>query len=766
MNDRLFWNFNDKISGNYMWYSTSILPLSLNYEDLRKVSRNKDHYFLQFNFSKNKIQEHQGFKIHISATIKNYEQILDIIFNFCKKNNITFKYIANKYELEKNFSGLCSFWSTGKFITIYPQPGDFRSIVSKLYSLHELKELKGIYILTDRRYKDSNVIFYRYGILNNDSNKCIFDPNGKYLYTDYSIAKYQLPYFVNEPFPINKDEVSPHSKYLFLKYTPIRNIYKKSSGSVYCVKSNNGDTYILKNARPNFSDGNSTQIERLKNEKIKLKKLIDFNFFPHVVESFIENDNYFLVETLVTGVTVNKFRAEDLSGYATDTQILPKSFKVLEIIKDMCRKLLALHKKDIFLGDISANNILVNEKTSTINFVDVEQTEFNVSKKKISCFFRTTGFFDKKTATLPPLQQDIQQLGYVIMSLFCRANSFLEIDSSGKTTISFFKEFAKIYHIPKALVEIPLTLIRNPRESSLKSVLNVKLILDFESDKEKICTFPEDLLLKLRHTYFCGKLDNICSQDIEQISFFNKEDVLYTDKILNLNMRYLENKNTNSISQESKNAINLAKKELVNCFSNAIKSELESRDLSIFLSVLNCYFFANNFDINTQKEKEDIETIIDYLLTNYKVVNNGLVGFRKSKKSVYIMPYISSGTAGILIVLLFYKYISGTDKYDEIIKTIAYGFKLTTLPKSGGFANGLSGIVYALLLYRKVTDDSKIDNLTKKMINELHMYTIYLSNNLYVISDDFKHVSLDFVDGNLGMIKVLEKAKKVLNWES
>ncbi|WP_456318933.1 class III lanthionine synthetase LanKC N-terminal domain-containing protein [Bacteroides thetaiotaomicron] len=31
------------------------------------------------------MQEHQGFKIHISATIKNYEQILDIIFNFCKK---------------------------------------------------------------------------------------------------------------------------------------------------------------------------------------------------------------------------------------------------------------------------------------------------------------------------------------------------------------------------------------------------------------------------------------------------------------------------------------------------------------------------------------------------------------------------------------------------------------------------------------------------------------------------------------------------------
>ena len=741
-------------------------PYHINYKDLRKVSRNKDHYFLQFDFSKNKIKERQGFKIHISATIKNYEQILDIIFNFCKKNEITFKYIANKYELKKNLSGLCSLWSTGKFITIYPQPEDFRSIVLKLYSLPELEELKGIYVLTDRRYRDSNTIFYRYGILNNDSNKCIFDPNGKYLYTDYLVSKYQLPYFVNEPFPINKDDVSPHSKYLFSKYIPIKNIYKKSSGSVYCVKSNNGDTYILKNARPNFSNGNSSQIERLKSEKSKLEKLVDFNFFPQVIESFIENGNYFLVETLVTGVTINKFRAEDLSGYATDTQILPKSFKVLEIIKDMCRKLIALHKKDIFLGDISANNILVNEKDSTVNFVDVEQTEFNVSDKTISSFFRTPGFFDKKTSDLPPLEQDIQQLGYVIMSLFCRASSFLEIDSSGKTTISFFKEFAKIYRIPKALVEIPLILIRNPSESSLKSILNVKLSLDVKSRKGKIYTFPEDLLFKLKHTYFCGKLDSICAQDIERISFFTKEDVLYTDKVISLNMKYLENKNRNFLSQDSKKAINLAKNELVNCFSNTLKSELESRDLSIFLSILNCYFFANNFDIRTHKDKEDIETIIDYLLENYKVVNNGIVGFRKSKKSVYIMPYISSGTAGILTVLLFYKYLSGSDKYDEIIRTIAYGFKLIALPKSGGFANGLSGIIYALILYREITNDNQIDGLIKQMINELHMYTIYLSDNLYVISADFKHVNLDFMDGNLGMIKVLEKAKKVINWES
>lgn len=767
MYERLIWNLDKRIVGKNMWYSTSILPASLNDEDVKKISRNEDHYFLQFNFSRDQLKERQGFKIHISATINNYEKILDIIYNFCKENKVTFKYISNISELEKNLSGLSSLWSAGKFITIYPQQENFKLIINKLYSLHQLKKFKGIYLLTDRRYKDSDVIFYRYGVINDSSNKGIFDANGKYLYTDYMVPKYRLPSFIREPFPNNKDDKSPHSKYLFSKYHPIQNIYRKSSGSVYCVKnSEDGNKYVLKNARPNFSNGSITQIERLKNEKKKLKKLAKFNFFPQIIESFTENENYFLVETLVNGMTVNQFRAKDLADYTESEHILPKSFAILEIIKDMCRKLRLLHKEDIFLGDLSANNILIDEKNRIVQFVDVEQTEFNISEKQIDSFFRTPGFFDERTNTLTPLQQDIQQLGYVITSIFCRANSFLEVDPSGKTTISFFKEFARIYHVPKTLVDIPLLLIEKPYESSLKSVLDMKMESNIENKINNINVFPVKLLHELKNSYFCNRLDTICSENKEQISFCNKEQVLYTAKIADLGQMCLENKKNISILTNNKKAINLARKEIAAQFSDELSPELRMVNISTFLSIINCSLFVDNFSLKDKKDEREIEIILDYLLKNYKVVENKFIGFRKSVGSKYVIPYLSNGAAGVLTSLLFYKKATGKYKYDTIIQNIAYGFKSIVLPKSGSFSDGLAGIIYALLLYREITEDSKIDTLIKKMIHELHMYTIDLSNNLYVISADFKHVNLSFMDGNLGMIKVLEKARQIINWEA
>lgn len=245
MNKRILIDFDNRISGDSTWYSTSILPNTLDIQDLKYVRRNKDHYYLQFNFEEVKQKERQGFKIHISANLDNYEKILNTIYRFCRENKLTFKYISNKNELINNFSGNTTLWSSGKFITIYPQQKCFKSIIEKLYLLPELDGCNGIYLLTDRRYKDSNIIFYRYGILKADGDRNIYDSEGNYLYTDYLTPKYKLPEHIQEPFPNNKDDISSHSKYLYVKYIPIKNKYKKASGSVFCVKNKiDGKEYI------------------------------------------------------------------------------------------------------------------------------------------------------------------------------------------------------------------------------------------------------------------------------------------------------------------------------------------------------------------------------------------------------------------------------------------------------------------------------------------------------------------------------------------
>src|SRR5215813_5696249 len=104
----------------------------------------------------------QGWKVHVSATIWNGESILKRTAKLALTNDIPFK-----FALDRNILSLISSknWhrgSSGKFITIYPQDlACFKSLLEQLYE--ELRGDEGPYILSDQRYKDSKVLYYRYG---------------------------------------------------------------------------------------------------------------------------------------------------------------------------------------------------------------------------------------------------------------------------------------------------------------------------------------------------------------------------------------------------------------------------------------------------------------------------------------------------------------------------------------------------------------------------------------------------------------------------
>lgn len=253
-------------------FTTNVLPSQVTQSDLINISRNKNHYFLQFNFRNSVSLPHQGFKIHVSCTLHSYQRVLDSVFTLCKSNEVTFKYISNKDMIIKNLSGHGSLWSSGKFITIYPQNNvEFRNIIEKLYLIEELTNEQGIFVLTDRRYKDSKVIFYRYGVIKGE-DKNIYDNEGNVLYRDHDSLEYRLPNFIEEPFPLNSD-TNKKEEYLFKKYIPKRGLNSKASGSVFEACTINGKYITLKNAKYGYEDFANTEIEKLKNEKKWLNKL-------------------------------------------------------------------------------------------------------------------------------------------------------------------------------------------------------------------------------------------------------------------------------------------------------------------------------------------------------------------------------------------------------------------------------------------------------------------------------------------------------------
>ena len=75
---------------------------------------------------------------------------------------VSFKFIKNQTALLRNNSKYADRSSSGKFITIYPNSDtQFTELLPILKQITE-QYFQGAYILSDKRWKNSNV-FFRYG---------------------------------------------------------------------------------------------------------------------------------------------------------------------------------------------------------------------------------------------------------------------------------------------------------------------------------------------------------------------------------------------------------------------------------------------------------------------------------------------------------------------------------------------------------------------------------------------------------------------------
>lgn len=199
--------------------------------------------FTFWNPDKSKVPK-QGWKIHISCFFNNYQEILDIVTEYCFKHQISFKYVNNKkillYLLSKNANRS----ESGKFITIYPECDQtFAKVVRELYQ--KLKYFEGPYILSDKRYLDAKVIYYRYGS-NTEDNAMVFKEG--------QLKDERLPYYreipyVNDPLTENTVEDNVET-YLEKNYNDIKPIVFSNAGGIYEATYNKKQSVILKKARP------------------------------------------------------------------------------------------------------------------------------------------------------------------------------------------------------------------------------------------------------------------------------------------------------------------------------------------------------------------------------------------------------------------------------------------------------------------------------------------------------------------------------------
>ena len=248
----------------------------------------------------------QGWSIEASARPCDAERVLRATATVCVEAGRRFQFTADRKLHELTNSKGWPRAHSGRFITIYPRgEPELRELLERLHQATTGAE--GPYILSDRRYSDSRVLFYRYGAKQSsqrlqvagERRTVLISPSGEETIDDRT-PYWNLPPWVTDPFPPDEEETAGDEP-LNGRYTVTEAFRFSATGGVYlCVDERTGHEVIVKEARPHTApgpDGDATS--RLRAEFRLLTKLSDTGLVPAPLELFQAWEHTFLAEEYI-----------------------------------------------------------------------------------------------------------------------------------------------------------------------------------------------------------------------------------------------------------------------------------------------------------------------------------------------------------------------------------------------------------------------------------------------------------------------------------
>ncbi len=322
-----------------------------------------------------------GFKIHVSLVSDIVDEALASILPVLVRHEVTFKILVDKRILDFFNSQACNRASAGKFITIYPENLEtFKHILADLHE--QTTAYFGPYILSDRPYKQSKCLFYRYGAFRGSPQKdvtgdsapiVINDQTGE---TDSRQPYFLLPQGIEDPFDDAPDY--PASALLRDRYKVQEGLANHSSkGGVYlAVDIVTGKKVVLKEARPFINRSIKSRKDAIsgsQHEEETLRALDATGVAPKVIDAFQEWRHRFLVLEYIDWPTLAYFDRKHVNDViAGNNSLIEFCQWHLQIVKKLVEGVVKIHNCGIVIGDLAPQNILVEPDTLEVKFIDFE----------------------------------------------------------------------------------------------------------------------------------------------------------------------------------------------------------------------------------------------------------------------------------------------------------------------------------------------------------------------------------------------------------
>ncbi|MEU3464507.1 class III lanthionine synthetase LanKC [Streptomyces sp. NPDC006733] len=372
----------------------------------------------------------QGWKIHVSARLDRTQHVLDAVARICFAEQVPFKHVrARRFFLALHHKH-ADRAQAGKFCALYPHDTETaHRLLAALSAALEGEE--GPYILSDRRYRDSRTVHYRYGafsprsrlLLDGSREPVIRDGCGQDV-PDQRRPAFVLPEGVTDPFIA--EEPTPHVGPIVIRHYEIAKVLQPSNagGAYRAVDNRTGRVVFIKEARAHNGyswDGVSAR-QRLRREYDVLTTLHAAvpGLGPQPLEHFTEWEHDFLVTEFIDGTSLHHWVGRNSPTTKADwpNRDSASYFAACRtVLRGLDEALSHLHDQGYRFGDLSPSNVLITADLQA-RLIDFEAA---TPLTQPPAALGTPGFALPPTRADPdadPLLQDRYALAALTLSLF------------------------------------------------------------------------------------------------------------------------------------------------------------------------------------------------------------------------------------------------------------------------------------------------------------------------------------------------------------
>lgn len=341
----------------------------------------------------------QGWKIHLSVVPVEGAELLRRITPILTRYGVMWKAVSSGLKLIETSNGSTPLPQTGKCVTVYARSDEqFMQLLEEMYAC--TGDLKGPTIPTDRAYRGSSCVFYRYGAFvdwfyydrySGAKIYAIQNPEGTLEEDRRTPGRYK-PEWVVEPEELlslqtswkNENQaasnVTDSSNNAFgIRQIRVKRVLKKSGkGGVFLVSTSRHEQAVMKEAvhLMRVDGAGRSAHDYVDNEYRVLDLMKDTGYTPRPIDLFSAERNRYLVLEYFESISLREYvHRRHVAVDYDQAEFYRIGSNILDIVHEF-------HARGIVINDLTPNNIVVLLDGS-VRLIDLELAYVKDSKSQV-----------------------------------------------------------------------------------------------------------------------------------------------------------------------------------------------------------------------------------------------------------------------------------------------------------------------------------------------------------------------------------------------